>query len=991
MQQVLELDTRLARAQVPVAVLSPDGTVTGANAALALLLGRDAQELVGVGVTALGASPEDAAALAGVARSTASGVGAGQLDVTLRCAHGSDVPVRLTWSSVEDPSRTVVVLHDETPRLHGEQQLRRSDARFRSRFDQSVVPQSILGPDGAVMEVNDACLALLGRPREEVVGRPPAAFTAAADAGLADAELGRVLCGVVPSAQAERCLQRADGAVVPVLVSMNGLRDADGALDGVAVFLHDLTTLRDAEQRRTEQERFFLALSTRATDSALVLDAEGTVVFATGGLAHVLGRGPAELLGTCVGDLVGERDRERALACWQRVLEGQTETIEVSAPGPDGSERCLEITLSDQRGSAVGGLVGNLRDVTDRVLAEQGRRVSEARYRTIAETSEEGVWAVSTGGGVLYANARLAQVLGRPLVELCAPGARDRLLPQAARPASGASVRTEVSYTHPDGSLRLLWVSTSPLLREDGTPEGSLSMVMDVTETRRLEAELRRAALHDALTGLPNRALLLDRLEHALSRETLGTAVLFLDLDHFKLVNDSRGHAAGDQLLQVVADRLLSAVRPGDTVSRFGGDEFVVVCEETDDASARELADDLLATLRRPVRVDGEVLQVRASVGVAVSPAASGEDLLRFADTALYAAKHAGRGRVRMADPALTEQAELRFALAADLRTALLEDRLEVHLQPVVDLHTGRLAGMEALTRWHHPEHGPVPPARFVEVAEQHGMAGQLDRWVADHAFAAVAELHAAGALDPGAYVAINLSARNLADPGLEEHVVECAQEHGLDASQVVLEITEGAVMDEPELARQMLARLRARGFGVALDDFGTGHSSMAYLRDLPVTTLKVDRSFVRGIEQDRDALAIVTSLVELARAVGVGTVAEGVETAGQAALLRKAGCRTGQGWLWSRAVRPDVVRSDPRWRDGFEPASLGVPSVPTATARLAVRSEHGLDVLLALHAQGASPASVAAALNREGRRTPEGTRWHARSVERALSAAMGA
>ena len=417
-------------------------------------------------------------------------------------------------------------------------------------------------------------------------------------------------------------------------------------------------------------------------------------------------------------------------------------------------------------------------------------------------------------------------------------------------------------------------------------------------EARRLEQELRDASLHDALTGLANRALLFDRLEHALTREATSTAVLFVDLDHFRGINDERGNAIGDEVLVAVADRLRAAVRPSDTVGRLGADEFVVVCEDADPAAGQEIAHRLLDALRPVVPTTRGSVSVGASIGVAVTPTAVGGSLVRHAETATYAAKAAGRGRVQLFDAAVAELARQRFELGIELSRAIAADELELHYQPIIDLGTGEVVGAEALARWHHPRLGPVPPDRFVAVAEAEGLTSVLDRWVVGRALAEGARL-----LPATAYVAVNLSARTLGEPALEGWVAESAKGAGLAPERVVLEVTESATMADPRTAARVLEDLCHRGFRIAVDDFGTGHSSLAYLRRLPVATLKVDRSFVAEVTTDPGARAITASIVDLARTIGLTVVAEGVETAEQRDVLRTLGATSGQGWLWSRAV----------------------------------------------------------------------------------------
>ncbi|RBY90097.1 hypothetical protein DQ244_11500 [Blastococcus sp. TBT05-19] len=626
---------------------------------------------------------------------------------------------------------------------------------------------------------------------------------------------------------------------------------------------------------------------------------------------------------------------------------------------------------------------------------ERERWASTAMLRAVADTSEEGIWVVSPTARTLYANDRLAEILGMPpervrdaaLLEVFGT---DPALSGRRRSSRGRDPqRVEFPYAHPDGHERRLRVVAASLHAEDGTPEATVAMITDITDVRRVEEALRTAELQDGLTQLPNRALLVDRLSAALGRARRGTAVLLLDLDHFRMVNDSRGHDVGDELLVGVADRLVAAV-PGDlTVARFGGDEFAVVCEDTDECGAHELARVVLAALDGPLTIDGASVHVTASVGVAVAPAGSGTsavDLLRQADTAVHAAKGSGRGRVHVFEDTLGKDVEHRYALSAELRAALAEEALHLEYQPVVDLRTGDVIGLEALARWTHPERGPVPPASFVPVAELTGLAPELDRWVARRAVQEMAAMRAAGTVPADAYVAVNLSVTNLTEAFAVEDLVRWTEEAGLPPTQVVLEITETAVMQNTDLAVRLLRRLRDQGFRVALDDFGTGYSSLAYLRDLPISALKIDRSFVSGITEHPDVLAIVASIVRLGEAVGVDVVAEGVETPEQRALLHRIGVVTAQGWLWSQALPCSELIGGCGWT-GAPNAWVGLPAEPAnACATGDAGVAEGIRRLLALHRSGASVDEIVAALDADGLRSPAGLPWQRASVARVLA-----
>jgi len=671
------------------------------------------------------------------------------------------------------------------------------------------------------------------------------------------------------------------------------------------------------------QESFFLSLAQRAGDLAMVTDATGLVLYISPALTELVGWKVEDLVELAATDQLHAEDKPAALDAFERVADaGITETMALRMRDVEGRWRWTEATASNLLDTAMGGVLWHLRDIDDRVHAEAALRASEARYRAIADNAEEGLSVFGPDGRAVYANNRLLEILGLDAAAVRKLSLHDLLPPthkvRRDRAASSErhSDRYEVDYRHPDGRRRTLRVSAAPLDDIGGNVEGSLAMVSDVTDARLLEEQLRRAALHDTLTGLPNRALLFDRLQHALVREPDATAVLFVDLDLFRNVNDVWGHAVGDELLVRVAARLIAAARPTDTVARFAGDQFLVVCEDVDEAAARQLAADLLTALDGPYDVPEGQVPLAATIGVATSPTASAEELLHRADAAMHAAKAAGRHRVRFFDTSLADIDD--HHLGGDLRRALERDELQLHHQPVIDLGTGRVLGTEALARWHHPVHGNVAPNRFIAVAEQLGLVPELDRWALRRALADASSLRADGAMAPASYVAVNLSVYTLCDPDVDHWIADAVEAAGFAAAEVLLEVTESAIMADAPTAVGVLTRLRERGFAIAVDDFGTGHSSLAYLHHLPVTVLKIDRSFVTDVVSDPSALAIATSIVELARAVGLSVVAEGVETQEQADLLRTLGCDAAQGWLWSRAVSPDEARATGALTSGY-------------------------------------------------------------------------
>jgi diguanylate cyclase (GGDEF)-like protein len=430
------------------------------------------------------------------------------------------------------------------------------------------------------------------------------------------------------------------------------------------------------------------------------------------------------------------------------------------------------------------------------------------------------------------------------------------------------------------------------------------------------EAETRRRALTDPLTGLPNRVLFVDRIEHALTRarrEGSRVAVLYVDLDRFKMVNDSLGHAAGDELLVAIAPRLRAAVRESDTVARLAADEFAVLCEGIhEDADALIVGDRIAAALLDLVPVGDRELFVTASTGIAVTTDATetAEILLSRADAAMYRAKDAGRSRVVLYDEPAPAVSIDNLEIETDLRLALERDELSLVYQPIVDLRDGRTRSVEALLRWTHPEHGPIGPDVFIPVAEAGGLIVDIGRWVLEHAVAQVAEWQRTQPGARGLRVTVNVSGKQLFHESLIPDVERVLRDSGLAPGTLALEITESVLMKEGD-AVTVLEALRASGARLALDDFGTGYSSLSYLKRFPLETLKVDRSFVSGLGEDQEDSALVATIVAMARTLGLEVVAEGVETEEQLKRLRELGCDRAQGYLLARPQAPDDLHAD--------------------------------------------------------------------------------
>jgi len=557
------------------------------------------------------------------------------------------------------------------------------------------------------------------------------------------------------------------------------------------------------------------------------------------------------------------------------------------------------------------------RDLESKVrqrTAELARR--EQHFRSLVQNGSDLTLVVSRDTTITYASPSAQRLLGWPvesvtntrLTTLLHPDDVDKLTPMlvAAEARAGVTLTTVWRLRHANGS----WPLMETLLTGQPTEAAVQGVVLnsrDITERAQFEDQLRQQALHDPLTHLPNRALFRDRLGQALAAQARrggSVAVLFVDLDDFKSVNDTAGHAVGDALLEAVAIRLPTLIRAADTVARLGGDEFAVLAEALPGAEdAAELAERITHGLSQPLLVEGRELFAHASIGISIAtrPGVTADDLLRNADVAMYVAKSEGKNRHQLFDQEMHRTVVERMAMRFELARAVERYQLTLNYQPVVDLGTRRPTGVEALVRWVHPERGPVPPGSFIPLAEETGLIIALGDWVLQ---AACQQVHqwqqgGLGVLD----LNVNVSVRQLKEPTYLASVAETLDRSGLEPGRLVLEITESMLMENIDAIVGTLHGLRDQGVRLAIDDFGTGYSSLAYLLKLPVQVLKIDRSFVMGLEDDHNRAMLVRSIIKLARDLHLQTVAEGIEQARMAEELHQLGCDKGQGYYFSRPL----------------------------------------------------------------------------------------
>jgi diguanylate cyclase (GGDEF)-like protein/PAS domain S-box-containing protein len=710
-------------------------------------------------------------------------------------------------------------------------------------------------------------------------------------------------------------MRAKDGSLRWVDVSMQNMIESPmvgGYVANVRDVTAQLETLRALRAARAQQR----AILDRSHDLTMFFEPDGTIAWASPNCVKLFGLGPQDLIGRNGMDAVHVDDRDRVIREFLGMQTmGDSVRTQFRVTDAHGRLRWVEeiaTNLIDE--PDVGYVVGNLRDVTDEHVAIHALAASEARHRSIVDTAQEGIWVTNAAGRTVFANPRMAEILGTTTAKLEAGSlvdfmeSEERALVRANDGMSGRGEirRYETRFLGPDGVARWALVSSSPLPQsegDDGEPTiDILRMVTDITDRKRDEAELRRITLHDGLTGLPNRRLLTDRLVHHL--ESAGrqpTAVLFLNLDNFKDVNDSLGHAAGDVVISEIARRLRRAARTQDTVARSGGDEFLVLCEEvTDLDEAVAIAERMRVSLHAPFRIDSTELVVTASVGIALNPPADAKELIRGAGIAMYRAKRDGRDGIAVFDQHNEAEAQERVRTQMELRSAIANNEFEVWYQPIVGLDDAAVRGVEALVRWRHPTRGLLLPGAFMAIAESTGLIRDIGRDVLETACRDAVDWMDR---DAPVRVSVNIAGLQVVDDRFCAQVAEILQRTRMDPEMLTLEVTESSAMRDEQAAERNLHGLRALGVRLALDDFGTGYSSLSFLKRLPVTVVKIDQSFVAGVGERREDELIVSGVISMAHALGHTVIAEGIETPQQRDALRRLGCRYGQGFLWSRAV----------------------------------------------------------------------------------------
>ena len=580
-------------------------------------------------------------------------------------------------------------------------------------------------------------------------------------------------------------------------------------------------------------------------------------------------------------------------------------------PDKDGTTFPIEVTGNYIHAGSEEYTFCFVQDISQRKRIEEQLKLA---HTTINKSQIAFYW-LSPTGQVRYVNEYACKSLGYALEELIGMHVWefDPDFPPEAWPTSWEDLKQAGTFNmvsrhrRKDGTIFPVEITGNYIV--SGNEEHSFVFVQDITERKQAEENIRKLAHYDPLTGLPNRTLLHDRMGQMIAwanRDQKKFSVLFLDLDRFKYVNDSMGHSIGDKLLQLVADRLRNSVREGDTVSRVGGDEFIILLRDTEAQDAGLVAGKILRALEKTYSVDDLEIFTHASIGISVYPdnADDVDKLIKYADTAMYRAKEEGRNNFQFFGTEMNLRSNLLFSLEKDLRLALERQEFSLHYQPQADLKTGRICGAEALLRWKHPQKGFVSPAEFIPVAEDTGQIIPIGEWVLRTACRQLADMRSQGL--PAFPISVNLSIRQLRLPNLASVVTDTLRETGLQPGDLELEITEGTMMTHVQSAVAFLEAMRKLGVQLAIDDFGTGFSSLSYLKKLPVTKLKIDQSFVRDIETDENDAAIVRSIIGLGHHFKLKVISEGTETREQLEFLRANGCDQIQGYYFSKPLPAD-------------------------------------------------------------------------------------
>lgn len=934
-----------------IVILDPHTEVVlDANWRALEIYGFTRSEFLGMSISSIS---QDASAGKDRVKQTLGSRGKVQFETVQYRKDGSEMLLDVHASQVEFDGRPAIlsINRDITERRQAEEALQESEQRYRTLVETSPDAIVLLAPDGTILLCNLQAALLHGyKECEDLLGKNAFDFVAHEHHKQLIRDLGRAGSpgrrkGVE---YLEHTMLRNDGSSFPAELSISAVEGANGAPTAFIAVVRDVTQRKQAEHALHETEMRFRSVTQSANDAIIAADNSGNIFSWNKGARIIFGYSEEEILGHPLAILIPQQYQEAHQREMDRVSSGGEahvigKTVEMYGKRKDGTEFPLELSLATWGAGADTFYSGFIRDITERKQAQQALVEREERFRALVQNSSDVITVLAPDGTIQYESPSAEKVLGYLPEELVGENAFTYIHPDdlgevvreftLLMEVPGGTSSVEFRFRHKDGTWRILQATGTNLVHTPAVGGIAISS-SDMTDRRAFESQLEYQAYHDLLTGLPNRALFMDRLEHALTqassqRHAGSVAVLFLDLDNFKVVNDSLGHKVGDQLLIAVSKRLQECLRAEDTIARLGGDEFTVLLEGIGDTGEiEEVAERIADKMQAPFplggydvlhtsSLEGYELFVTTSIGIALlnGPNDHPDDLLRQADVAMYEAKSKGKARHVLFEPRMTMRVRKHMQIEGELRQALERDEFRVYYQPIVDIGTGTIQGVEALVRWEHPVRGLIPPIEFIPVAEQTGLIIPIGKWVLEQACRQMQEwqLQRNRQLDGlpltvPLTVSVNLSAKQFGHPRLVQDIEHALHTSGLDPHSLKLEITESVTMEDVKSAVGILQELKSLGIRLAIDDFGTGYSALSYLKRFPIDTLKLDRSFIMGLGQDPEDTAIVEATIAFAKTLNLTVTAEGIETIQQLQELQALMCDQGQGYYFAKPMAADAL-----------------------------------------------------------------------------------
>ncbi len=832
----------------------------------------------------------------------------------LPALNGRILAVALSATLIDEAPALIIQLQDETESVHAEESL----ARFRTALDASEDAIYLIDrADMRFVDVNESACKRLGYARSELLAMGPHDIKTRLSRTELEQRFDAIRASAACAGRIETLHRCKDGSSFPVEVALRAFH-SEGR-DMLVAVARDNSLRNQAEIELKESEERFRATFQQAAVGIAHVAPDGCLLRVNRKLSEILGYTCEEMLQLNFQGITHPKDLARELAMRQRMIDGESDSYSLEKRFLRRAGEPVWVSVTESLVRTADGqpkyFISVIEDISPRKRTEATLHLSQ---RAI-EASGNGILITDCrqpDNPVVYANPAFERITGYRAEEVLGRNCRflhgkDPNQPATLLLRQAIAERTEARVVlrnyRKDGSLFWNELYVAPVRDNDGVVTHFVGVQNDISEQKQAEQNLLHMATHDSLTGLPNRSLLQDRIGQAIAyaeRTHCEMAVLFVDIDRFKNINDSLGHAAGDQLIAVMAQRLHAAVRTVDTVARVGGDEFVVVLNDLNrESDITKVLPALLAAITQPMSVEGHALTVTGSIGISVYPR-DGRDvatLLKNADTAMYRTKEAGCNGYRFYAQEMNADAIDRLRLENDLRNAVKGDELILYYQPQVDAVSGRIIAAEALLRWQHPQLGLVSPAAFIPLAEETGLIVPIGEWVLRRVCTQMRSWREAAL--PEVRVAVNLSPRQFRQSNIVAMIRAAVDDCAIPADWLELEITETSLMQNPEEAASLLDELTRLGFSLAVDDFGTGYSSLAYLKRFPLHVLKIDRSFVVDIETNRDSAAIAAAVIALAHSLGLRVVAEGVETEGQLQYLRGLDCDIAQGYLYGRPM----------------------------------------------------------------------------------------